>query len=140
MVRQAIFYGVSFTTKPTNHGRAGSVIEYKQDPVNKSRYQEQLEEVLLFTPSNGLGSGPTHPDPFVVDESTVRYWSDYNRVNYHPRSIQKLPDLPDWDLGMGDWTAGKEAFDKYSNQVKGSLEGVIAMSDSSASGWVLTDG
>ena len=140
MVRRTIFYGVNFTKNSTNHDRAGKVVEYKQNPVDKSRYQEQLEEELLFTPSNGLESGPTHPDPFVVDESTVRYWSDYNRVNYHPRSIQKLPDLPDWDLGMGDWAAGKEAFDKYSNQVKGSLEGVVATSDSSVLGRVFIDG
>lgn len=102
--------------KPINCGRDGSVVEYKQDPVDESRYREQLEEELLFTSPNEPESVPT-PDPFAVDESTVRYWSDYNRVDYHPRSIQRLPDLPDWDLGMGDWVAGKETFDKYNNQV-----------------------
>lgn len=125
MVRRAIFCGVISTANPTNHGRNGSVVEYKQDPINKSRYQEQLEEELLSMYPNKLEPEPTHPDPFVVDESTVRYWSDYNRVDYHPRSIQKLPDLPDWDLGTGDWASGKEEFDKYNNQVNRFLEGVI---------------
>ena len=96
------------------NGRGGGVAEYKHDLVDKSRYQEQLEEELLF---NGLEPDPTQPDPFVVEESTVRYWSDYNRVDYHPRSIQKLPDLPDWDLGIGDWVAGKETFEEYDNRV-----------------------
>ena len=125
MVRRAIFCGVISTANPKNHGRNGSVVEYKQDPINKSRYQEQLEEELLSMYPNKLEPEPLHPDPSVVDESTVRYWSDYNRVDYHPRSIQKLPDLPDWDLGMGDWAAGKEEFDKYNNQVNRFLEGVI---------------
>jgi len=76
----------------------------------------------------------------VVDESTIRYWSDYNRVDYHPRSIQKLPDLLDWDLGMGDWAAGKEEFDKYNNQVNRFLEGVVTMPYPSVLGWVFIDG
>ena len=114
-----------------NLNRDGSVIEYKQDPVDKSRYQEQLEEELLFTSPNDPAPQPTQPDPFIVDESTVRYWSDYNRVDYHPRSIQRIPDLPDLDLGMGDWVAGKEAFDKYNNQVNFPLDGITMMSNSS---------
>ncbi|KAF9644227.1 tubulin nucleotide-binding domain-like protein [Thelephora ganbajun] len=103
----------------------GSIVEYKQDLVEKSRYHEQLEEELLFSAPSGSEPDPTQPDPSVVDESTVRYWSDYNRVDYHPRSIQKLPDLPDWDLGMGDWMAGKETFDRYNNQ-----DGFSLMDDS----------
>ena len=103
------------------HGRNGRVVEYKQDLLDKSRYREQLEEELLFTSPNEL-----NPDPLAVDESTVRYWSDYNRVDYHPRSIQKLPDLSDWDLGMGDWAGGKETFDRYNNQVHRSLDGAVA--------------
>jgi hypothetical protein len=140
MVRRPIFCGVTFTPGPTNYARDGSVVEYKHDPVDKSRYQEQLEEELLFAAPNEPEPEPTHPDPFVVDESTVRYWSDYNRVNYHPRSILKLPDLPDWDLGMGDWVAGKEEFDKYNNQANFSLEGVAATSYPSVLGWVFIDG
>jgi hypothetical protein len=116
MVRRAVLR-VVFTTNLTIYGRDGSVIEYKRGLVDRSRYHEQLEEELLFTSPYDPELGPLQPDPFVVEESTVRYWSDYNRVDYHPRSIQKLPDLPDWDLGMGDWAAGKETFDKCNNQV-----------------------
>ena len=116
---------MTLTTNPTTHGRDGNIVEYKRGPVGQSRYHEQLEEELLSASPNKPGSDPTQPDPFAVDESTVRYWSDYNRVDYHPRSIQKLPDLPDWDLGMEDWATGKETFDKQNNQVSCSLEGVV---------------
>ena len=140
MVRRAIFCGITFIANPANPSRGGSVVEYKQDPVDKSLYQEQLEEELLFASPNEPEPGPTQPDPFVVDESTVRYWSDYNRVDYHPRSIQKLPDLPDWDSGMGDWAAGKETFEGCNNQANCSPEGVIVMSYSSVLGWTFIDG
>lgn len=139
MVRQTIFSQSDFFTKsPTNHTRDGSVAEYKQDPVDKSRYQEQLEEELLFTSPGD--PEPTQPDPFVVDESTVRYWSDYNRVDYHPRSIQKLPDLPDWGLGTEDWVTGKETFEKCNNQVNSTLEIVVVASYPSVLGRTFIDG
>ena len=92
-------------------GREGDVTEHKQDLVEKSRYHVQLERLPFVPPYS------TRVDPFVVDESTVRYWSDYSQVALHPRSIQRLPDLFDWESGMGDWVAGKETFDRYNNQV-----------------------
>jgi len=122
MVRRAVYRDVTLTPDPTTHGRDGNVVEYKRGSVVKSRYHEQLEEELLFAPPNIPESDPSQPDPFAVDESTIRYWSDYNRVDYHPRSIQKLPDLLDWDLGLGDWVAGKETFDKQNNQVSHSTD------------------
>lgn len=115
----------SLIARLTNYGREGGVAEYKQDPVEKSRYQAQLEEHLF--------SSSDKPDPDLalpsVDESAVRYWSDYNQVDYHPRSIQKLPDLFDWGSGMGDWVAGKDTFDSYNNQASVSLEVVGVASD-----------
>jgi len=140
MVCRAILFRGILITNPTNHGRDGSVVEYKQGLVNKSRYHEQLEEEFLSTSPNEPGPDPIQPDPFVVDESAVRHWSDYNRVDYHPRSIHKLPDLPDWDLGMGDWVAGKEMFDKYNNQVNRTLGVVVVAPYSFVLGWVFTDG
>ena len=107
----------AIATNLTDHDRGGRVVEYKQEVVEKSHYHGQLEEELLFASPDGPDPDPMQPDPYAVDESTVRYWSDYNRVDFHPRSIQKLPDLSDWDLGMGDWAAGKETFDRYNNQV-----------------------
>lgn len=112
-------YSTALTIHLTCHDRDGAVVECKRDTVDRSHYQEQLEEELLFASSDKIDPDPMQPDPFIVDESTVRCWSDYNRVDYHPRSIQMLPDFPDRDLG--DWVAGKEMFNKYNNRVGGSL-------------------
>ena len=113
-------------TSPSVPGRSGSAVEYRQDLAGDSRYQELLEEELLFMPPD---QNPIQSDLFLVDESTVRYWSDYNRVDYHPRSIQKLPDLFDWDSGMGDWSAGKEMFDQVNNKVNVYRRDCVFMSD-----------
>jgi len=140
MVRRAIHHRVTLTANSTIHTRDGNVVEYKRGSIGKSRYHEQLEEELLFASPNIPESDSSQPDPFVVDESTIRYWSDYNRVDYHPRSIQRLPDLPDWDLGVGDWATGKETFDKQNNQVSCSLEdAVMASYPSVQDGYSLMD-
>ena len=127
MVRQTVHCGVTIIANPVVHGRDGRAVEYKQALVDKSRYHEQLEEENFLTSPNNPDPDPAQLDSFVVDESTVRYWSDFNRVDYHPRSIQKLPDLSDWDSGMGDWVAGKETSDKCNNQASRSLECVAVM-------------
>jgi len=127
MVRRDILRGVTLTANPTIHGRGGGVVQYKQGLIDKSRYHEQLEE-LHFESPNGPESALTQADPTAVDERTIRYWSDYSRIDYHPRSIQKLPDLSDWDLGMGDWAAGKEMFDEHNNQASRSFGDVVMVS------------
>ena len=119
MVRPPIPCPVSLVTN-CDH-RAGGVVEYKQDPVEKSRYHVQVEEGL-FASSDEPCPDSTQLDPFAIDESAVQYWSDYNLVDYHPRSIQKIPDLLDWDRGMGDWVAGKETFRRYNKQVNISFQ------------------
>lgn len=45
-----------------------------------------------------------------ADDSTIRFWSDYNRVFFHPRTIQRLPDLPNPEAAQGDWEMGREEF------------------------------
>ena len=122
-------FGVTIIANPVVHDRDGRAVEYKQALVDKSRYHEQLEEENFLTSPNNPDPDPdpVQLDSFVVDESTIRYWSDFNRVDYHPWSIQKLPDLSDWDSGMGDWVAGKETFDKCNNQASRSLECVAVM-------------
>ena len=46
-------------------------------------------------------------------ESSIRFWSDFNRVYYIPRSIQRLPDPPGWENVEGDWDAGRALFRRY---------------------------
>lgn len=73
--------------------RDGKEIQHQLDPIPQSDYQKSLD---AGTPAPQLSS------------ETVRFWSDYNRVFYHPRSIvqlnnyelnSKIMPFEDWDLG-----------------------------------------
>ncbi|KAJ5648960.1 uncharacterized protein N7484_002683 [Penicillium longicatenatum] len=75
----------------------GLEVVQKQTPIQPSEYQKSLE----------LGT----PAPRLTSE-TVRYWSDYNRVFYHPRSIVQLNEyeLNSQIMPFEDWNAGEELF------------------------------
>jgi len=94
------------------------VDEIQQDPIPDIAYQTQLDqETAEDSDPHAAAVGQPDPEkspavpPLVA--SDVRYWSDCNRVHYIPRSIHKLPDLPDWDTAEGDWQGGKETFLRY---------------------------
>lgn len=92
------------------------MVEYRQEPISKSEYHAQLE---------ADGADNVDPDAAVQNRerkppsnvTSVRYWSDYSHVDYHPRSLHRLPDAPDWEDLEGDWTAGATTFDEY-NEVR----------------------
>ncbi|KZF24059.1 tubulin nucleotide-binding domain-like protein [Xylona heveae TC161] len=70
----------------------------QRDPtIEKSDYQRSLDEGL--------------PPPPLTTE-TVRYWSDFNRVFYHPRSIVQLNDyeLNSKLMPFENWDMGEELF------------------------------
>jgi hypothetical protein len=59
-----------------------------------------------------LAAEPEAPSPEVANP---RYWSDYNRVFYHPRSLLPLEprfksQSPEGSSGMGKWEDGGEAW------------------------------
>lgn len=85
--------------------RNGPIAEFKQNPITKSDYQTRLEEGGTGDDEGSLNSS--------VKSQEVRFWSDYNRVYYHPRSLHALSDLPEWEANKGDWNYGKSAFEKY---------------------------
>jgi hypothetical protein len=98
--------------------RDGGVDEIHQDPISDIAYQTRLDEeadedaVVLGSPDSERRSAVAAVPPLLA--SDVRYWSDYNRVHYLPRSIHKLPDLADWEAaGGGDWQGGKDTFLRY---------------------------
>ena len=43
----------------------------------------------------------------------VRYWSDFGRVYYLPRSLHKLPDSPEWESTDPGWVQGQEMFTRH---------------------------
>ena len=101
--------------------RDGTVDEIQQDPIPDIAYQAQLDQETDedSDPHVAAVLGQPYPEktsavpPLVA--SDVRYWSDYNRVHYIPRSIHKLPDLADWETAEGDWQGGKETFLRYNS-------------------------
>ncbi|TFK82016.1 tubulin nucleotide-binding domain-like protein [Polyporus arcularius HHB13444] len=111
------------------------VIEYRQDPIPKSVYQNRLAE------------GEAEDDEDKQSGGDIRFWSDYNRVYLHPRSLQKLPDLAEWEETDGDWNTSRESFKKHEaeheildNDVRlfveecDQLQGIQLMSDTATFG------
>ena len=69
----------------------------KQTPIGASAYQQSLDAGL---------------EPPALTTSTVRYWSDFNRVFYHPKSIVQLNE---YELGstiqpFEKWATGEDLF------------------------------
>jgi Tubulin domain len=69
----------------------------KQPIIEPNEYQKSLDQGL---PTSQL----------TADQ--VRYWSDFNRVFYHPRSIVQLNEyeLNSQLMPFEDWSAGQELF------------------------------
>ncbi|KAJ7648544.1 Misato segment II tubulin-like domain-containing protein [Mycena rosella] len=95
---------------------SGNPVEYKQEPVQKSRYQTDMEEL---DPDAGSASS-------AVQLADVRYWSDFNRMYYLPRTVQKVPDIPEWEDSEGNWTTGNETFTRYDEDT-GLMEGPLRL-------------
>ncbi|KAJ7119836.1 mtDNA inheritance protein Dml1 [Mycena epipterygia] len=95
---------------------SGDPVEYKQEPVGKSQYQTDLEEL-------DLAGGDASSAAQLAD---FRYWSDFNRLYYVPRTVQKIPDIPEWADAEGNWAAGHETFTRYDEDT-GLMEGPLRL-------------
>ena len=93
--------------------------EIRRIPIPDIPYQTQLdEEAVEDEDEDAVVAKPPDPktSPILppLRASDVRYWSDYNRVHYLPRSLHRLPDLADWEAtDGGDWQGGRETFLRY---------------------------
>lgn len=69
----------------------------RQEPINPSAFQESLD------------AGTQAPE---LTTSSVRYWSDFSRVFYHPRSIVQLNEyeLNSSLMPFEKWSMGEELF------------------------------
>lgn len=69
----------------------------RQEPIQPSAYQESLD------------AGLTPPE---LTTSSVRYWSDFNRVFFHPKSIIQLNEyeLNSTVMPFEKWHMGEELF------------------------------
>ncbi|KIM70065.1 hypothetical protein SCLCIDRAFT_502924 [Scleroderma citrinum Foug A] len=79
----------------------GTVQRQEQERIRQSEYHALLETEV---DSNAMDHDQFH-------ETKVRYWSDYSRVFFDPKSIQPVPDA----LGIveGDWMTNHELFRRY---------------------------
>lgn len=74
------------------------MVLHKDPEIQQSDFQRSLEEGI--------------PNAHNLSTKTVRYWSDFNRVFYHPRSIVQIND---YDLGstlmpFEKWESGEDLF------------------------------
>ena len=92
-----------------NTDRDGALVEHRQDPIAKSEYQSRLEDGEPLEEGDD-DSGATSS---TTAASGIRFWSDYSRVYLHPRTLQRLPDLADWEASDGDWNTSQEAFRQH---------------------------
>ncbi|CAK7203433.1 mtDNA inheritance, partitioning of the mitochondrial organelle [Sporothrix eucalyptigena] len=60
---------------------SGRTVIQRETPILPSAYTQSLDS----------GVAPTEP----LTPSTVRYWSDYSRVYFHPRSLVEIGDEPE---------------------------------------------
>lgn len=77
--------------------RDGKEIIQQQAAIPQTEYQKNLNAGL--------------PTPQLTSE-TVRYWSDFNRLFYHPRSSVQLNDyeLHSQTMPFEDWEVGEDLF------------------------------
>ncbi|KAL7626930.1 mtDNA inheritance, partitioning of the mitochondrial organelle [Parahypoxylon ruwenzoriense] len=75
----------------------GQTVVQRQQPIEASAYQ------------NSLDTGQIPPE---LTTSTVRYWSDFNRVFFHPKSIIQLSEyeLNSTVMPYEKWSMGEELF------------------------------
>ncbi|KAI0789218.1 Misato segment II tubulin-like domain-containing protein [Abortiporus biennis] len=91
----------------------GSVVEYRQDEIPKSKYQTKLEA----EEGEDVDIENQEEDEDMTG-GQVRFWSDYTRVFFHPRTCQRLPDLVDYESAEGDWILGRDTFTRYDEGVQ----------------------
>ena len=77
--------------------RNGRTVVQRQQPIEASAYQQSLDAGL---------------EPPELTTSTVRYWSDFNRVFFHPRSIVQLNEyeLNSSLVPFERWDTGEDLF------------------------------
>lgn len=106
----------------------GQTVVQRAEPIEPSAYQQSLDG---------------GPDPPPLTTEAVRYWSDFNRVYYHPRSAVQLNE---YELGSSlapfeRWDSGEELFaslDKEHDVVDRDLRPFIEEADQMQGIQVLT--
>ncbi|KAB5558146.1 tubulin domain-containing protein [Coniochaeta sp. 2T2.1] len=82
---------------------SGPTVVHKQPPIEQSSYQQSLDAGL---------------EPPELTTSSVRYWSDFNRVYFHPRSIIQLNEfeLNSSLVPFEKWATGQDLFNSLDKE------------------------
>ncbi|KAF8131640.1 Misato segment II tubulin-like domain-containing protein [Boletus edulis] len=80
----------------------GELLRQEQERIPRSEYHSRLD----------LEDVSEQAEPIAQ----IRYWSDFSRVFFDPKSIQAVPDTP--ELTEGDWNASSAAFSRYDDNVE----------------------
>ncbi|KAF3770246.1 hypothetical protein M406DRAFT_36446, partial [Cryphonectria parasitica EP155] len=89
--------GASSSSAPSSSLWSGRTVVQRADPIAPSEYQQSLDAGL---------------EPPRLTTDSVRYWSDFNRVFYHPRSIVQMNEyeLNSSLVPFERWDTGGELF------------------------------
>ncbi|EME47285.1 hypothetical protein DOTSEDRAFT_166204 [Dothistroma septosporum NZE10] len=96
--RENALYRLQQQENPAQQGQwTGSTMPLQLPPIAPSAYQQALDAGV---------------QPPTLTTETVRFWSDYNHVFYHPRSIVQLDDyeLNSSLMPFEQWQKGEELF------------------------------
>lgn len=96
--RENALYQLERQENPQSQGQwSGSTIPFRHPPIAPSSYQQALDQGT---------------EPPILTTETVRYWSDYNHIFYHPRSIVQLNEyeLNSSLMPFEQWSKGEELF------------------------------
>ena len=85
------------------YDRNGPAVIQRQAAIQQSAYQQSLEEGL---------------DPPQLTTESVRYWSDFNRVYFNPKSIVQLNEyaLSSTLMPFDSWVVGEDLFNSLDKE------------------------
>ena len=83
--------------------RNGPTVVQRQTAIQHNAYQQSLEDGLV---------------PSELTAESVRYWSDFNRVYFHPKSVVQLNEyeLNSSLVPFENWNAGEELFNSLDKE------------------------
>ncbi|KAF9245655.1 tubulin domain-containing protein [Melanogaster broomeanus] len=79
----------------------GDVIHQEQEQISQSEYHSLLKDEDDF--------GDVEEEKAI--DTNIRYWSDFSRVFFDPKSIQAVPDAS--EIVESDWSASRQIFQRY---------------------------
>ncbi|KAH0032947.1 tubulin nucleotide-binding domain-like protein, partial [Aureobasidium melanogenum] len=99
----ALYGAVDDPTAIAQQMWAGNTNVIQTEQIQQSAYQQHLDQGL---------------EPPALSPDTVRYWSDYNRVFYHPKSIVQLQEyeLNSALMPFERWATGEDLFDSLDKE------------------------